>query len=177
MSATYLQFVKQYQNRLGLTHKELNKLDRKYNDINLIKKLQILYPKVSAPPPSGKTGFWGIFIVNNEKEVDSNPRYMHVYLAYNDVPLTASHQINSNQTHIFNVAEADRLPTPSSTLQLKITFQSGTDNVNLDAYDGFEITDNTNNPLDEENTLSMLVNENNYDDGQCSILFIITYQP
>jgi hypothetical protein len=57
MSASYLHFVKQYQNRIGLTHKELNRLDRKHNDINLIKKLQQLYPRVSAAPSASITSF------------------------------------------------------------------------------------------------------------------------
>ena len=177
MNAYYLQFVKQYQNRLNLTSKEYNKLDRKYNDINLMKKLQILYPKVSTGTAPANTGFWGTFVVNNEPSLGSNPRHMHVYLAYNDVPLTSSHQINSNQSHTFNVTEANRLPLPSSTLQFKVTFQSETQGIDIGAYDGFESTGNTNNPYDQENTLDLLVNENNYDNGQCSITIVISYEP
>lgn len=175
MKASYKLQLEQEQRRLGLSHKQLNKYDRKYNDINLIKYLQSLELVESSPPLN--SGFWGLFEVTNQKEVNSNPRHMHAYLAYNDVPLTPSHQINSNQSHTFNVSEANRLPLPSSTLQLKITFQSGTDSVNLDAYTGFQVTGNTNNPLDQENTLSLLVNQNNYNNGQCIITFLVTYIP
>ena len=48
MKASYKLQLEQHQRRLGLTHKELNKLDRKHNDINLLKQLQLLEPKVSA---------------------------------------------------------------------------------------------------------------------------------
>ena len=47
MKASYKLQLEQHQRRLGLTHKELNKLDRKHNTINLIKHLQSLEPKVS----------------------------------------------------------------------------------------------------------------------------------
>ena len=170
MKASYKLQLEQHQRRLGLTHKELNKLDRKHNDINLINHLQSLEPKVSGP-----SGFWGDFEVYNGRQAGSSQRHMHVYLAYNDVPLTASHQINSNHSYIFSVLEEDRLPLPSSTLQLKVTMQNGTDAVDLGAYDGFTITGFTDNPLNEENTLSMLVDANNYDDGQCSATFLVTY--
>lgn len=178
MSASYLQFVKQYQNRLMLTSKEFNKLDRKYNDINLMKKLQILYPKVSASisPPSN-TGFYGIFEVTNLKEVDSIARHMHAYLAYNNVSLTSSQQINSDQSYTFNIDEANRLPLPSSILQLKVTFQTGTDSVDLDTPTGYQIVSTTNNPLDQENTFDCLVDANNYDNGTCLTTFILTSVP
>ena len=175
MKASYKLQLEQHQRRIGLTHKELNKLDRKHNDINLIRHLQSLDPKVSAPAED--TGFWGDFLVINGTQSGSTNRHMHAYLAYNDVPLTASHQINGNQTHTFTIQEQDRLPLPSSTLQLKVTMQNGTDAVDLGAYDGFTITGFTANPLNEENTLSMLVNSNNLDDGNCALTFLVTYVP
>ena len=42
MKATYKLQLEQPQRRLGLTHKQLNKYDRKHNEINLIKYLQSL---------------------------------------------------------------------------------------------------------------------------------------
>lgn len=173
---SYQLSVKKYKRELGLDNRTFNALDVKYNNINLLKQLQILNPIItaSAPPPAG-TGFWGIFLVNNITAI--TPRYMDAYLAYNNVPLTTTQRINGNSFYTFNVTETNRLPLPDSILQLKITFQSGTESVNLDAYDGFEIINNTQNPLDQENTLSMLVNANNYDDGQCSITFIVSYEP
>ena len=55
MKAAYKLKLEQHQRRLGLTHKELNKLDRKHNDINLLKQLQLLEPKVSAPAPANNS--------------------------------------------------------------------------------------------------------------------------
>ena len=172
MKASYKLQLEQHQRRLGLTHKELNKYDRKHNNINLIKQLQLLEPKVSAPP--AKTGFWGAFLVENQ--TDGDPRYVDAYLAYNDVPVTTTQRINGNSSYTFNVAEADRLPLPDSTLQLKTIFQSGTHTVVLDSYTGFGITGNTQNPVDQENTLSMLINEGNINnEGFCAVTFIVTY--
>lgn len=175
MKASYKLQLEQHQRRLGLTHKELNKLDRKHNDINLLKQLQLLEPKVSAP--AGPSGFWGDFLLINGTQSGSNPRHMHAYLAYNDVPLTSSHQINGNQGHLFNITEEDRLPLPSSILQLKVTMQDGTQALDAGAYEGFTVTNLTDLPLTQENTLSMLVNENNLDDGSCSLTLLVSYVP
>lgn len=126
-------------------------------------------------PP--KTGFYGDFLVINETQTGSNPRHIHAYLAYNNVALTNSVQINGGQGHLFNIAQEDRLPLQNSSLQLKITAQSGTQALDLGAYDGFTITNFTTNPLNEENTMSMIVNENQIDDGSCSATLLITYVP
>ena len=164
--------IKRYQKELGLSDRDFNKLDVKHSDINLIKQLKLLNPVSSAPP--AKTGFWGTFLVENQ--TDGDPRYIDAYLAYNDVPVTTTQRINGNSTYTFNVAEADRLPLPDSTLQLKTIFQSGTHTVVLDSYTGFGITNNTQNPLDQENTLSMLINEGNINnEGFCAVTFIVTY--
>ena len=175
MKASYKLQLEQHQRRLGLTHKELNKLDRKHNDINLLRHLQSLDPKVSAP--AGDTGFWGDFLVVNGTQSGSSPRHMTAYLAFNNVALTNSVQINGNQSHTFTIQEQDRLPLPSSTLQLKVTMQSGTTGLNLGAYDGFTIVDFTDLPLTQENTLNMLVNSNNINDGNCAMTFLVTYVP
>ena len=175
MKASYKLQLEQHQRRLGLTHKELNKLDRKHNDINLINHLQSLEPK--APEKAEPSGFWGDFLVVNGRQAGSSQRHMHVYLAYNDLPVTDSHQINSNHSYTFSVLEEHRLPLPSSTLQLKVTMQNNTQAVDLGAYDGFTITGFTTNPLNEENTLSMLVNPNNLNDGNCAMTFLVTYEP
>lgn len=168
--------IKRYQKELGLDSRKFNALDVKHSDINLLKQLQILNPIASVPPepPEEKTGFWGIFVVFNQTII--NHRFMDVYLAYNDVALTDTQRIHGDNDFTFNITEENRLPLPSSTLQLKITMQNNTEGVDVDAYDQIEITGFTSNPLNEENTLSMLVNENNYDDGQCSITFAVTYE-
>ena len=169
---SYEMQLRKYQKKRSLTDKQLNKLDVKHNDVNLINHLRLL-----KSAPAGDTGFWGDFEVFNGRQAGSSQRHMHVYLAYNDVPLTASHQINSNHSYIFSVLEEDRLPLPSSTLQLKVTMQNNTQAVDLGAYDGFTITDFTTNPLNEENTLSMLVNSNNLDEGNCALTLLVTYEP
>ena len=177
MKASYKLQLEQHQRRLGLTHKELNKLDRKHNDINLLRHLQSLEPKVSAPPEEEPTGFYGDFLVINGTQNGSQPRHMHAYLAYDDEPLTESVQINGNQGHLFNIAQEDRLPLVNSTLQLKVTMQNNTQAVDIGAYDGFTITNFTDNPLDEENTMTMVVNENNINDGSCELTLLVTYVP
>ncbi len=178
MKASYKLQLEQHQRRLGLTHKELNKLDRKHNDINLLRHLQSLEPKVSAPPEEEEpTGFYGEFLVINGTQSGSNPRHMHAYLAYDDEALTNSVQINGGQGHLFNIAQEDRLPLQNSTLQLKITMQNNTQGLDIGAYEGFTITNFTDEPLDEENTMSMVVNENQIDDGSCSVTLLVTYVP
>ena len=169
---SYEMQLRKYQKKRSLTDKQLNKLDVKHNDVNLINQLRLL-----KSAPAGDTGFWGDFVVYNGRQAGSSQRHMHVYLAYNDVPLTASHQINSNHNYTFTIAEEDRLPLPSSTLQLKVTMQNGTQELDLGAYEGFTITGITENPLNEENTLSMLVNSNNLDEGNCAMTFLVTYVP
>ena len=173
--------IKRYQKELGLSDRDFNALDFKHNDINLLKQLQILNPIITAPPTSAppasaaKTGFWGTFQVTNQIAYGSSARYMDAYLAYNNVPLTPTEQITGGNSYIFNIVEADRLPLPSSTLQLIILFQSETQGVNPSGVSGFEPISFTENPLDEENTLNMLVDANNYDDGECAVIFEVTY--
>ena len=80
-------------------------------------------------------------------------------------------------SYLFNITEEDRLPLPSSTLQLKVTMQNGTQALDGGAYDGFTITNLTDLPLTQENTLSMLVNEGNINDGSCAMTFLVTHVP
>jgi len=169
MSASYLHFVKQYQNRIGLTHKELNKLDRKHNDVNLIKKLQQLYPRVSAA-----TGFYGTLDITNEKDPGTQSKDIYAQLYYNGNPLTNEITISYSQTRSLPVLIADRLPNREAILTLRIRFQAGISGVELDAYDGFEPAGLTENPLTENNYLSMLVNVGNVNDGTLSITLLTT---
>lgn len=168
MKASYKLNLEQHQRRLGLSHKELNKLDRKHNNINLIKQLQLFNP-------AGNNGFWGVFQVENVTGV--HPRYMDVYLAVNDVPLTSTERIYGDTLFTFIIDEEYRLPSPSSILQFKFTFENGIQNINIAFYEGFTPIANTSNPLDEENTLTMFVNENNLNPGHCEIVIITTYEP
>lgn len=169
MKQAYQLKLEQHQRRLGLTHKELNKLDRKHNDINLIKHLQSLEPKML-----GDTGFYGTFLIDNETAPGSVHRHMHVSLGYNDIIIDGPHQINGNHERTLTIPIGDRAPLPSSTIQLKVSFQSNTSGVELENTDGFTITDFTDNPLTQENTLSMLIDSEYINNGACSIVFVVT---
>ena len=177
--------IKRYQRELEIDTRTFNALDIKHSDINLLKQLQLLNPIVSASSPAsapasapaGDTGFWGDFLVVNGTQSGSSVRHMNAYLAFNNVALTNSVQINGNQSHTFTIQEQDRLPLANSTLQLKVTMQSGTTGLNLGAYDGFTIVDFTDLPLTQENTMNMLVNSNNINDGNCAMTFLVTYVP
>ena len=133
--------------------------------------IQIGFVIEDSVPPAN-TGFWGTFVVQNV--TTATHRYMDVYLAYNDVPITSTERIHGDNNYTFNIPEEDRLPLPSSILQLKITMQQDTESVDIDVSDGFSIESII---ADEESTLGMLINENNYDDGQCSVTFNVTYDP
>ena len=124
--------------------------------------------------------FDGKFKVINETAPGSKSRYVDAYLAYNDYAITETARINGDNEYIFTIydiiyRDKNGVPIPTSTFQLKVTLQSGTQSVILAAYDGFEITGTTDRPLNQENTLTMLVNENNYDNGECSVRLFVSY--
>lgn len=175
---TYQLQIKRYQRELGLSNRDFNALDVKHSNINLLKQLQLLNPKVSAPPEEEEpSGFYGEFTVINGTQSGSQPRHMHAYLAYNDDPITELAQINGGHSYMFELIQENRLPLPNSTLQLKFTMQNNTQALDLGAYEGFTITNFTDNPLDEENTMSLVVNENNINYGSCSVTLLVTYVP
>ena len=122
-------------------------------------------------------GWFGTFIVSNVIASGSNHRHFHAYLAFNNVAITNSVQINGNQSHTFTIQEQYRLPLSTSPLQLKITAQNETTGISVSAYDGFSITNFTSNPPTQENTLTMLVNSNKLNNGVLSASFTITYVP
>ena len=171
MSASYLHFVKQYQKRLGLTSKQLNKLDRKHNNINLIKKLQQLNPVASAP---AGTGFYGTLDITNETAGGSLPKNIYTRLYYNGSPLTDEVTIVGGVTGNLPVNILARLPNPSSTLVLQIRCDAGLQGVNLDAYAGFTPANFTNNPLTQNNYLDMVVDSNQINGGSLTITFVLT---
>ena len=131
----------------------------------------------TPPPPPVIEGWFGTFILSNVIASGSNHRHFHAYLAYNNVAITNSVQINAHQSHTFVIQGQDRLPLSTSTLQLKITAQSGTTGLSVSAYDGFSITNFTSTPPTQENTLTMLVNSNKLNNGVLSASFTITYVP
>ena len=119
MKASYKLKLEQHQRRLGLTHKELNKYDRKHNDINLLKQLQLLEPKTSAPPPA-PSGWYGTFTIYN---------YNNYYSTHNiNITVEADTlELNPFETLILGesieiiVSEENRLTSPSTLI--KITYE------------------------------------------------------
>ena len=171
MKASYKLQLEQHQRRLGLTHKELNRETRKYNAITLLKKLQSLDPKITT---AGDTGFYGTFLIDNETAHGNVPRHMTVTLGYNDIIIDGPHQINGNEERTFTIPIGDRAPLPSSIIQLNVTFQSNTQEVDLQNTDGFTITRFTDNPLTQENFLSMLIDSEYINNGACAITFVVS---
>ena len=107
MKASHKLALEQQQRRLGLTHKQLNKIDREYNDINLIKYLMSLEPAASAAPA---TGFYGTLDITNEKSAGSQQKDIYARLYYNGNPLTNEITIAHPHTGQLEVLIADRLP-------------------------------------------------------------------
>jgi len=64
------------------------------------------------------------------------------------------------------------LPDREAILTLRVRFEAGVTGVDLDAYAGFEPQGLTNNPLTENNYLSMLVNIGNLDPGVLSMTLV-----
>jgi len=167
MSANSLYFVKQYQKRLGLSNKELNRLDRKHNDVNLMKKLQQLYSR-RAP-----TGFYGTFAITNQAGGVMTPISLQAKLAYNNIDITSYITITSGTTQTLSVPIERRLPSPSSLLQLKIIIGAGVISIDSQVFTGFTPISLTENPLTEENTFDFFVNSNQINNGNLTLTLIV----
>jgi hypothetical protein len=170
MSASYIHFVKQYQKRLSLTSKQLNRLDRKHNNINLIKKLQQLYPNVAA-----NTGFYGTFTIGNQKAGFSTPRYIEIKLEYNNINIVTQ-IINSETTEVLTIPIGSRLPLPSSILQVKTRIEgppgvSGVELTNLSGFTSFEVV--TGNDPTENNIIEAVIDSGFINGGNLTLDFII----
>jgi len=170
MKASHRLALEQQQRRLGLSHKQLNKIDREYNDINLIKYLMSLNPVSSAPG----TGFFGELDIANETAGGSLPKNIYARLYYNGSPLNDEITIAGGNTGNLQVNISARLPNPSSTLVLQLRFDAGLQGVNLDGFLGFTPGNFTENPLTENNYLDMVVDSDQIDGGNLSISFILT---
>jgi hypothetical protein len=169
---SYQLSLKKYQRELGLDARTFNALDVKYNDINLLKQLQILNPVIAAPAsaPPENTGFYGIFALTNDPQGEMNPIDLQAKLAYNNVDITSYITIASGDTEPLTVPIGSRLPNPSSLLQLKIIVGEGVQSLNSEDYTGFTPVSNTENPLTEENTLELLVDSGQIDDGDLTLI-------
>jgi len=150
MKSAYQFQLEQQQRRLGLSNKQLNKYDRKYNNINLIRYLQLLNPA------SAGTGFYGTLAITN---ITVGPAVsFQVKLAFNNLDITSYVTINGGQTQTITVPIVSRLPSPASLLQYKIIFGSTAISVNgFEDITGFSAVSNTENPLNQENTVNLLI--------------------
>lgn len=164
--------IKKYLKELGLSTRTFNALDRKHNDINLIKQLQLLNP-VAA-----NTGFYGTFTIGNQKAGASDPKWIEIKLEYNNINIVTQ-TIYSETTEVLTIPIGSRLPLPTSILQLKTRIQgpmfiiSGVDITNVS---GYTITDITGNDPTDENILSLLVDSGFIDGGNLTLDFIIDTQ-
>ena len=103
---SYQLSVKKYQRELGLDARTFNALDVKYDDINLLKQLQILNPVIVAPAsaPPANTGFYGTFIIENEAGGEMMPIGLIAKLAYANVDITSYISIASGTTETLSVS-------------------------------------------------------------------------
>jgi len=154
MKASHKLALERQQRRLNLSHKQLNKIDREYNDINLIKYLMSLNP---ASSPSA-TGFYGTLVISNITGSGSLQRFIQVKLAFNNVDITSYVTINGGTTQTITVPIGSRLPNPASLLQYKAIFQSGATSANgFEDIVGFTAVSSTENSLQDENTVDLLI--------------------
>jgi len=164
--------VKRYQKELGLDARKFNALDVKHDDINLLKQLQLLNPVIVAPAsaPPVNTGFYGTFTITNDPGGEMMPIDLQAKLAYNNVDITSYITIASGDTEPLSVPIGSRLPDPSSYLQLKIIIDEGVMSLNSEDYIGFTPINLTENPLTEENTMELLVDIGQINDGDLTLI-------
>ena len=162
---SYQLSLKKYQRELGLDSRKFNALDVKYNDVDLLKQLQLLNPVIASP---SKTGFYGTFDISNTK-VGELPISLQAKLAYNNVDITSYITIASGTKQTLSVPIGSRLPNPSSLLQLKLIFGAGVTSVDNQGYTGFTPISQTENPFTEENTFDFLVDSGQINNGHLTI--------
>jgi hypothetical protein len=128
MKAAYLLQLEQHQRRIGLTHKELNKLDRKHNAINLLKQLQLLDPKVSAPaPPAPPTVGWSGTITFVKQAGGGSQQF--ITIKKETGPFIATDYIYNSGSNVFSVS----LANPSSYLYISM-YGSGSWDITNDSF-------------------------------------------
>jgi hypothetical protein len=175
---SYQLSVKKYQKELGLDSRKFNALDIKYDDINLLKQLQLLNPVIVAPAsaPPANTGFYGTLTITNEKSAGTFTVPLYARLYYDSTPLTDEVTVGYPDSENLEVVIADRLPNPSSTLVLRVRYAEGYDiiSVDLNGYYGFTPVNLTANPLTENNYLDMVVDSGEIDGGALTIELVST---
>ncbi len=130
----------------------------------------LLEPASVSPP----TGFYGTLDITPNKSTQSLTKDIYARLYYNGNPLTNEITLRHPHTQQLTVSVADRLPNREAILTLRLRFEAGVSAVDLDAYAGFEPQGFTENPLTENNYLSMLVNVGNLNPGVLSLTLLTT---
>lgn len=143
MKATYKLKLEQHQRRLSLSHNQLNRLDRKHNDINLIKKLQSLEIVVTAPAPTN-TGWYGVFQIGNSGETGNS-----IYITVESVDgaivtelipqtLVTSEDLETDYLYL-NLAIGNRLTSPSTIIRVNYSLVTGDlDDFELVGFQNFQ---------------------------------------
>jgi hypothetical protein len=169
---SYQLSVKKYQRELGLDSRKFNALDVKYDDINLLKQLQILNPiiTIAAAASTPKTGFYGTFTITNTAGGEMMPIGLIAKLAYANVNITSYISIASGTTQTLSVPIGSRLPNPSSLLQLKLIIDEGVSSINSEDFTGFTPISNTENPYTQENTFELLVDSGQINGGNLTLI-------
>jgi hypothetical protein len=140
MKATYKIQLEKQQRRLGLTHNQLNRYDRKHNDVNLIKYLQSLEPKITPPPPTN-TGWYGVLQIGNIGET-GNSIYITVESVDGDIvtelipqTLVTSEDLETDYLYL-NLAIGNRLTSPSTIIRVYWSLVTGS--INDFTFDGLQ---------------------------------------
>jgi hypothetical protein len=162
MKATYKLQLEKQQRRLRLTHNQLNRYDRKHNDVNLIKFLQSLEPKVAAPAPTN-TGWYGVLQIGNTGNTGNS-----IYISVESVDgavvtelipqtLVTSDDLDTDYLYL-NLAIGNRLTSPSTIIRVYFSLVTG--EINEYLFVGLQSIQGYFNYVDTE-VLSGFIDEGN----------------
>ena len=177
---SYQLLVKRYQRELGLSDRTFNALDYKYNDVNLLKQLQILNPVAASAPAPTNTGWYGVLQIGNTENTGLN---MIIKVETIDgavvneiIPNTIITSENQETDYIYyNLAIGNRLKSPSTIIKIYYTQTTGPSGTGTDkegSIDGLFIESNTFNGTSGYTEYSVLSGYIN--DGFLQISFILS---
>ena len=121
-----------------------------------------------------KMGFYGTLTITNQTTAGSIQKNIQAKLAFNNVDLTNYITISGGAQTPLTISQANRLLVPNSILQLKTLFESGVSQVELANDSGFTISGATQNPLQQENTLDLLVDAGQIIDGSLNLTILVS---
>ena len=122
-------------------------------------------------------GFYGTLTITNETTAGSIQKNIQAKLAFNNVDLTNYITISGGAQAPLTISQANRLLVPNSILQLKTLFESGVSQAEPASESGFTISGATQNPLQQENTLDLLVDAGQIIDGSLNLTILVTAPP